>query len=196
MAHHSVRRSQAEVPVHARARGSRGREPPSRPFHSSRTWTSRATSSTPSWRGTSWPTRPSRPSPRSSAAPTPDDRGLAESAGLYAATGFQATSRDDRENMSRPVPDVRHPLRVLPARGPPVRRRRLAWCSCASHGAAKSVVAAAQFQATGRGPGPRRSARWRPAPSPTPSWRRGRCRAAPAEGLAAGSGPAPAGDAL
>ena len=75
-----------------------------------------------------------------------DDRTLtAESAGLYAAaTGFQATSRDDFENMARQFPmyDAFYAYcrtqAVAPA--PP---RVLFVCF---HGAAKSVVGAAHFR--------------------------------------------------
>ena len=76
-----------------------------------------------------------------------DDRGLTpESAGLYAAaTGFQAISRDDFDNMTRQFPMYdalyafcRH--RVAPVTSPP---RVLFVCH---HGAAKSVIAAAHFR--------------------------------------------------
>ncbi len=76
-----------------------------------------------------------------------DDRGLTpESAGLYAAaTGFQATSRDDAENMSRQFPMYdalyeyarQQTASVLP------EPRVVFVCL---HGAAKSVVAAAHFR--------------------------------------------------
>src|SRR5215510_2876629 len=76
-----------------------------------------------------------------------DDRALTpESAGLYAAaTGFQATSRDDFDNMARQFPmyDALYAFcrqRVGAAAAPP---RVLFVCL---HGAAKSVVAAAQFR--------------------------------------------------
>jgi protein-tyrosine-phosphatase len=82
-----------------------------------------------------------------------DDRGLtAESSGLYAAaTGFQATSRDDFENMARQFPlyDAlyAHCREQVSTPAPP---RVLFVCL---HGAAKSVVGAAHFRrlAAGRG---------------------------------------------
>jgi protein-tyrosine-phosphatase len=83
-----------------------------------------------------------------------DDRGLTpESAGLYAAaTGFQATSRDDFENMARQFPmyDALYAYCRTQASPPPSRPRILFVCL---HGAAKSVVAAAHFRrlAAGRG---------------------------------------------
>jgi hypothetical protein len=75
-----------------------------------------------------------------------NDRGLTpESAGVYAAaTGFQATSRDDFENMSRQFPmyDALYEYsRMQTASAPPSRVVFV----CA-HGAAKSVVAAAHFR--------------------------------------------------
>src|SRR5215510_3976674 len=85
-----------------------------------------------------------------------EDRGLTpESAGLYAAaTGFQATSRDDFDNMARQFPmyDALYAFcrqRVGAAAVPP---RVLFVCQ---HGAAKSVVAAAHFRrlASARGLG-------------------------------------------
>src|SRR5690349_17670023 len=83
-----------------------------------------------------------------------DDRALTpESAGLYAAaTGFQATSRDDFDNMARQFPmyDALYSYcgaAAAPAAPPP---RVLFVCL---HGAAKSVVGAAHFRrlATARG---------------------------------------------
>jgi protein-tyrosine-phosphatase len=75
-----------------------------------------------------------------------DDRGLApESAGLYAAaTGFQATSRDDFENMARQFPlyDALYAYCGKEASTPP-SSRVLFVCL---HGAAKSVIAAAHFR--------------------------------------------------
>jgi protein-tyrosine-phosphatase len=75
-----------------------------------------------------------------------DDRGLTpESAGLYAAaTGFQASSRDDFENMARQFPmyDALYAYCGTPAPAPP-RARVLFVCL---HGAAKSVVGAAHFR--------------------------------------------------
>ena len=75
-----------------------------------------------------------------------DDRGLTpESAGLYAAaTGFQATSRDDFDNMARQFPmyDALYAYARGQAKTAPARRV-LFVCL---HGAAKSVVAAAHFR--------------------------------------------------
>jgi protein-tyrosine-phosphatase len=75
-----------------------------------------------------------------------DDRGLTpESSGLYAAaTGFQATSRDDFDNMARQFPmyDALYAYCGTRAAAPP-RARVLFVCQ---HGAAKSVVAAAHFR--------------------------------------------------
>src|SRR5438034_5189023 len=75
-----------------------------------------------------------------------DDRGLTpESAGLYAAaTGFQATSRDDVDNMARQFPmyDALYAFCREQARTTP-RPRVLFVCL---HGAAKSVVGAAHFR--------------------------------------------------
>ena len=74
-----------------------------------------------------------------------DDRGLTpESAGLYAAaTGFQASSRDDFDNMARQFPmyDALYTYCGTPAAKP--RPRVLFVCQ---HGAAKSVVGAAHFR--------------------------------------------------
>ena len=81
-----------------------------------------------------------------------DDRGLVpEAAGLYAAaTGFQAISRDDHDNMAHQFPmyDALYAYCRAQAEASP-RRRVLFVCL---HGAAKSVVAAAHFRrlATGR----------------------------------------------
>ena len=76
-----------------------------------------------------------------------DDRGLTpESAGLYAAaTGFQATSRDDFDNMSRQFPmyDALYEFSRMQAATVPLQSRVLFVCL---HGAAKSVVAAAHFR--------------------------------------------------
>jgi protein-tyrosine-phosphatase len=83
-----------------------------------------------------------------------DDRGLTpESAGLYAAaTGFQASSRDDFENMARQFPlyDALYTFCRQQVGVAPVPPRVLFVCQ---HGAAKSVVAAAHFRrlATARG---------------------------------------------
>jgi protein-tyrosine-phosphatase len=76
-----------------------------------------------------------------------DDRELTpESAGLYAAaTGFQATSRDDFDNMARQFPmyDALYAFcRANTAAAPP-QPRVLFVCL---HGAAKSVVGAAHFR--------------------------------------------------
>jgi len=74
-----------------------------------------------------------------------DDRGLTpESAGLYAAaTGFQATSRDDFDNMTRQFPmyDALYSFS-----GAAVRERRPRVLFVCLHGAAKSVVGAAHFR--------------------------------------------------
>jgi protein-tyrosine-phosphatase len=82
-----------------------------------------------------------------------DDRALMpESAGLYAAaTGFQATSRDDLDNMARQFPlyDALYAFcRTTVSEKP--RPRVLFVCL---HGAAKSVIGAAHFRrlATARG---------------------------------------------
>jgi protein-tyrosine-phosphatase len=76
-----------------------------------------------------------------------DDRGLTpESAGLYAAaTGFQAISRDDRENMARQFPlyDALYAFCQAQVAAAPPRPRVLFVCL---HGAAKSVVGAAHFR--------------------------------------------------
>ncbi len=75
-----------------------------------------------------------------------DDRGLTpESAGLYAAaTGFQATSRDDFDNMARQVPlyDALYAYCRAQAAAP-APPRVLFVCL---HGAAKSVIGAAHFR--------------------------------------------------
>jgi hypothetical protein len=76
-----------------------------------------------------------------------DDRGLTpESAGLYAAaTGFQATSRDDFDNMARQFPmyDALYAYCQAQVASVPRVPRVLFVCL---HGAAKSVVAAAHFR--------------------------------------------------
>lgn len=83
-----------------------------------------------------------------------DDRKLTpESAGLYAAaTGFQAISRDDHENMARQFPlyDALYAFCRTQVAAAPARRRVLFVCL---HGAAKSVIAAAHLrrQAAARG---------------------------------------------
>jgi protein-tyrosine-phosphatase len=75
-----------------------------------------------------------------------DDRGLTpESAGLYAAaTGFQATSRDDFDNMARQFP-LYDALYAYCRTGEPGRPRPRVLFVCL-HGAAKSVVGAAHFR--------------------------------------------------
>ena len=76
-----------------------------------------------------------------------EDRALTpESAGLYAAaTGFQATSRDDFDNMNRQFPmyDALYEYSRLQTASVPPQPRVLFVCL---HGAAKSVVAAAHFR--------------------------------------------------
>jgi protein-tyrosine-phosphatase len=75
-----------------------------------------------------------------------DDRGLTpESAGLYAAaTGFQATSRDDVENMARQFPMYDALYAYCRAQTPaPPAPRVLFVCL---HGAAKSIIGAAHFR--------------------------------------------------
>jgi protein-tyrosine-phosphatase len=75
-----------------------------------------------------------------------EDRGLtAESAGLYAAaTGFQATSRDDFDNMARQFPlyDALY-AHCRTEASAPATPRVLFVCL---HGAAKSVIGAAHFR--------------------------------------------------
>jgi protein-tyrosine-phosphatase len=75
------------------------------------------------------------------------DRGLTpESAGLYAAaTGFQARSRDDFENMAQQFPlyDALHAFCEAQVASVPPPRRVLFVCL---HGAAKSVIGAAHFR--------------------------------------------------
>jgi protein-tyrosine-phosphatase len=72
-----------------------------------------------------------------------DDRGLTpESAGLYAAaTGFQAVSKDDHENMARQFPLYDALYAFCRAQAPAGPERRVLFVCL--HGAAKSVVAAA-----------------------------------------------------
>jgi protein-tyrosine-phosphatase len=75
-----------------------------------------------------------------------DDRGLTpESAGLYAAaTGFQASSRDDFDNMARQFPMYDAFYAYCRKRiSEPARPRVLFVCR---HGAAKSVIGAAHFR--------------------------------------------------
>ena len=76
-----------------------------------------------------------------------DDRGLTpESAGLYAAaTGFQAVSRDDFDNMARQFPmyDALYAYCRTQTSAAPPPSRVLFVCL---HGAAKSVVGAAHFR--------------------------------------------------
>jgi protein-tyrosine-phosphatase len=76
-----------------------------------------------------------------------DDRGLTpESAGLYAAaTGFQAISRDDFDNMARQFPmyDALYEFSRMATAKTPSSPRVLFVCL---HGAAKSVIAAAHFR--------------------------------------------------
>jgi len=76
-----------------------------------------------------------------------DDRALTpESAGLYAAaTGFQARSRDDFDNMTQQFPmyDALYAFCETQVAAVPRPRRVLFVCQ---HGAAKSVVGAAHFR--------------------------------------------------
>src|SRR5438477_9984490 len=79
-------------------------------------------------------------------ADTDDRRLTPESAGLYAAaTGFQATSRDDFDNMARQFPmyDAFYSFCQTQAASLPRHPRVLFVCL---HGAAKSVVGAAHFR--------------------------------------------------
>jgi protein-tyrosine-phosphatase len=75
-----------------------------------------------------------------------EDRGLRpESAGLYAAaTGFQATSRDDFENMARQFPMYDALYAYCRTQTPTAHVARVLFVCL--HGAAKSVVAAAHFR--------------------------------------------------
>jgi protein-tyrosine-phosphatase len=75
-----------------------------------------------------------------------EDRGLTpESAGLYAAaTGFQAGSRDDFDNMARQFPMYDAFYTYCRAQAPASSRPRVLFVCL--HGAAKSVVAAAHFR--------------------------------------------------
>ena len=83
-----------------------------------------------------------------------DHRDLtSESAGLYAAaTGFQAISRDDHDNMARQFPlyDALYDFCRTRAGTAPSPPRVLFVCL---HGAAKSVVAAAHFRALAKAQG-------------------------------------------
>jgi len=83
-----------------------------------------------------------------------DDRGLTpESAGLYAAaTGFQASSRDDFDNMARQFPMYDALYTYCRTEAPATNPRPRVLFVCL-HGAAKSVIGAAHFRrlATGRG---------------------------------------------
>jgi protein-tyrosine-phosphatase len=76
-----------------------------------------------------------------------DDRSVTpESAGLYAAaTGFQAISRDDFDNMARQFPmyDALYKYCQMQTAAVPPPQRVLFVCL---HGAAKSVIAAAHFK--------------------------------------------------
>ena len=76
-----------------------------------------------------------------------EDRGLTpESAGLYAAaTGFQANSRDDFDNMARQFPMYDALYTYCGTRAPAATRRPRVLFVCL-HGAAKSVVGAAHFR--------------------------------------------------
>jgi protein-tyrosine-phosphatase len=76
-----------------------------------------------------------------------EDRGLTpESAGLYAAaTGFQASSRDDFDNMARQFPMYDALYTYCRTLAPTGNRRPRVLFVCL-HGAAKSVVGAAHFR--------------------------------------------------
>jgi protein-tyrosine-phosphatase len=76
-----------------------------------------------------------------------DDLGLTpESAGLYAvATGFQANSRDDFDNMARQFPMYDALYTHCRTTTPAAARRTRVLFVC-QHGAAKSVVGAAHFR--------------------------------------------------
>src|SRR5262245_55368636 len=78
-------------------------------------------------------------------ADTDDRRLTPESAGLYAAaTGFQASSRDDFDNMARQFPMYDAYYAYCRAQTPaPAPPRVLFVCQ---HGAAKSVIGAAHFR--------------------------------------------------
>jgi len=75
-----------------------------------------------------------------------DDRALTpESAGLYAAaTGFQANSRDDFDNMAKQFPMYDAFYRSCQTETPAASRPRVLFVCL--HGAAKSVVGAAHFR--------------------------------------------------
>src|SRR5438552_4438668 len=76
-----------------------------------------------------------------------DDRGLTpESAGLYAAaTGFQASSRDDFENMARQFPMYDALYTYCRTAAPAAKPKPRVLFVCL-HGPAKSVVGAAHFR--------------------------------------------------
>ena len=76
-----------------------------------------------------------------------DDRGLTpESSGLYAAaTGFQAISRDDFDNMARQFPMYDALYAYCRAQTPAAKPKSRVLFVCL-HGAAKSVVGAAHFR--------------------------------------------------
>ena len=176
----ALRRSQAGVPVRAGGRGDgtrraragdplrrarRGAGPP---------WAARARS-TPSSTGTSstiprWPRWP----PIVRGADT-DDRALTpESAGLYAAaTGFQAISRDDFDNMARQFPDVRRAATTSAGCGPrrppnaPASAVRVPARRGEERRRARRTSAGSPARAVSR------STRRRPGRSRIRSWRRG-----------------------
>jgi protein-tyrosine-phosphatase len=78
-------------------------------------------------------------------ADTDDRRLTPESAGLYAAaTGFQATSRDDFDNMARQFPLYDALYAFCRAQTPTKARPRVLFVCL--HGAAKSVVGASHFR--------------------------------------------------
>src|SRR4030095_5910958 len=115
-----------------------------------------------------------------------DDRALTpESAGLYAAaTGFQATSRDDFDNMSRQFPMCAafYEYSGLQTPSIPPEPRVLFVCL---HGAAKSVVAAAHFRRLASARGLSISA-VAAGTEPDPELARAAVKGLAAEGLTAG----------
>ena len=122
-----------------------------------------------------------------------DDRALTpESAGLYAAaTGFQATSRDDFDNMAHQFPlyDALYAFCQTTVSEKP-RPRVLFVCL---HGAAKSVIGAAHFRRLATA-GVSGWTRWRRGPSRIRSSPPARSKASPVRACArllVGRGPSP-----